>query len=437
MKAGVATANITPPVGVDMTGFGGRPSPCVGVHDDLYARALVLDNGDARIGIVTTDLLSLARPIVERVREAASESLGIAPHALMLNSSHTHSGPATIYLRGLGDLDEAYCDCLSRKIVGALRMAVDDLEDAPLRFGVAPVQVGDNRRERMPDGSTKLGVNITGAVCEDVQVLRVDLPDGGAKALLFAHAAHPVVLRGANVLISRDYVGYAVDGVEALMGPAVTALFAQGCCGNINAGGRDTFEVAAGLGRLLAGATAVAAERAQPMAGDALAGASTQLQLPYLSPPSQAEAQAQLDQARAALAALNGKDVNRGQRMVAEGLVAWAEDMLAVVEGRLDDPSARFEVQALRIGDAAVVSLEGEVFVEYATNIRAASPFEHTMVLAYTNGCIGYVPTAAAYPDGGYEVNTAYRYYGIQMIAPESERVILDEAQRLLAVVQD
>jgi len=260
LSAGVVSVNITPPVGVDLTGFGGRSGPCIGVHDDLYARALVLDNGSQRIGIVTTDVLSLDRRFVERIRAACSE-FGIAPQALMLNSSHTHSGPATIYLRGLGDLDDAYCDCLVRKIIGAVRMACENLEPATLRVGSAPVQVGSNRRERTADGKMRLGINPHGAVCSDVQVVRFDRADGSCLAILLTHAAHPVVLRGENLLLSRDFVGYAVDGIERLIGNRATALFAQGCCGNINAGFRDTFEAAERDGLLLAGALSVLARR--------------------------------------------------------------------------------------------------------------------------------------------------------------------------------
>lgn len=432
LRAGVACVNITPPVGVDLTGFGGRAGPCTGVHDDLYARALVLDDGSQRIGIVTTDLLSLDRTLVDRIRSMANDAAGIQPHALMLNSSHTHSGPASIYLRGLGCMDPPYCDCLARKIVGALRMAVDDLSDASLFEGSADVQVGINRRHRTSDGGMVLGENPQGAVCRDVQVLRVDDVTTGAKAVLFTHAAHPVVLGGDNLLVSADFVGYATDGVEKLFGEGVTALFAQGCCGNINARDRGSFEAAGHLGRMLAGAAVCAAERAEPTASTPLGAAATKLQLPYMPPPSLEQARADLDAARRSLAGIEGKDVNRGSRRVSEGIVAWAEDMLRVAQGTSDDKTAAFEVQALRIGDAAVVALEGEVFVEFAHNIRSASSFPMTLVLAYSNGCIGYVPTASAYADGGYEVAMAHKYYGTQMIAPESEGLILAEADRLL-----
>ncbi len=122
-KAGVAVANITPPVGVDMTGFGGRPSGAIGIHDDIFAKVLVLDDGNQQLVIVTSDLLSLDFDLVQRIRELIEANIGIPPENVMLNSSHTHSGPATITLRGLGERDEDYVDVLVKKIAGATQEA--------------------------------------------------------------------------------------------------------------------------------------------------------------------------------------------------------------------------------------------------------------------------------------------------------------------------
>ena len=146
-KAGVAVANITPPVGVDMTGFGGRPSGAIGIHDDLFAKVLELDDGNRKLVILTSDLLSLDFDLVSRLRELIKERLHIPPESVMLSSSHTHSGPATISLRGLGKRDENYVDVLVSKIVGATVEAESKLSEAKLGYGRGNVQVGVNRRQ--------------------------------------------------------------------------------------------------------------------------------------------------------------------------------------------------------------------------------------------------------------------------------------------------
>jgi hypothetical protein len=112
--------------------------------------------------------------------------------------------------------------------------------------------------------------------------------------------------------------------------------------------------------------------------------------------------------------------------------VEWAEDVLRLArEG--DVPRTQdFEIQVMRVNDMALVAWPGEVCVDYQLYVDAHSPFAHTITLGYSNGCIGYVPPADAYPLGGYEVVSAYRYYGTLMIAPESERMIQDATVRLL-----
>lgn len=434
--AGAAETVITAPLGVMLTGFGGRPTGATGLHDELYARALALETEGTRAAIVTADLLGLAFPLVDRIRALAAEQAGIPADRLLLNCSHTHSGPATIRLRGLGEADDAYLDLLVRKIAGVIRMAADRLAPATLRFGTAPVQIGINRREKRPDGTVVLGRNPEGPIDPTVYVLRVDAPTGEPRALLFSHATHPVTLGPANLSYTADYPGYAVStlrGIEARGGQLPVALFAQGCCGNINClRVATTFEDARCLGTQLGAAAAIASEKAEPLEGASLRAARETITLPFLPLQSVAEATAALERERARLAQAEATGAGPGLVRLYRGFVEWAEEHLRVAREPESLPNQPFEVQALAVGDTAFVGLPGEVFIELAREIQARSPFPRTVVLAYSNGCIGYVPTAEAHQSGGYEVTNAYQLYGTRMIAPESERLITDAAVRLL-----
>jgi hypothetical protein len=113
-------------------------------------------------------------------------------------------------------------------------------------------------------------------------------------------------------------------------------------------------------------------------------------------------------------------------------MVAWAEEVLTWAREGRPLRSAAFEIQSLRLGEAVLVAMAGEVFMAYSDNLRARSPFSHTLALGYSNGCIGYVPTRSAYAEGGYEVATAYRYYDTLMIREECEARILDAADDIL-----
>ena len=435
LEAGSSAVNITPPVGVDLSGFGGRVSGCVGVHDELFAEALVLRAGDVRLGLVTSDLIGLDADTVADVRDRVAARIDLPPERLMISCSHTHSGPATPCLPFLGGVDESYVEVLKGKLASVVGAAAGELQPASLAAGREEVLVGVNRRQRLPDGRIVLGINPQGNVAPYVDVLRLQGEAETPRAVFFSHAAHPVTLGGDNLLVTADFPGFARQIVERAWSPAPVAMFGQGCCGNINSD-RDRpgdFPQARRLGYRLGAAAVKAAEKMWTELGDdvALAAASDTVELPLFDPPPLAEAEATLQSLQTEREAAYQQD-NLGRRELADGLVGWAERVLELSRQDARGLTVPIEIQALRIGDVAVVGLPGEVFVEYQLNIDAASPFRQTIVLAYTNGNIGYFPTASAYPEGGYEVEAAYKYYGTLMHRPESEGQVLASARQLL-----
>lgn len=442
IHAGAAEAVITPPVGVDMMGFGGRPSGCIGIHDELYARAVVIAGGDngnrRRIALVATDLCSLDMDIIEKVREGVAAKTGIDADGLFLNSTHTHHGPVTVSIHGLGYRDEQFIARLIEKIVGTVAEANDRLAEARLFFGKAPVQIGINRRESR-EGRMVLGDNPEGAVDKEVRVLRVESVNGKPIAAVFNHATHPVCLGGQNLLISADYPGYACDTVRRLLGGGVP-MFLQGCCGNINpiSACRGTFEKCEESGNQLGEAAVAAWKTAAPLQGSLTPRTVRRnVPLPLMDPPSIEDARATLNAEQKRLDEVLARPGNRGEIMIHEAFVEWAERMLALAEEGNMPRTQDFEIQALALGALGLVGLPGEVFFEYAQQIEAASPFKHNLVLGYHNGCIGYVPTAAEYPNRGYEVDIAIRIYGTLMWKPECEGRIVGEATRLLTDISD
>ncbi|MSS70898.1 MAG: hypothetical protein EXS64_05350 [Candidatus Latescibacteria bacterium] len=431
IRVGVAEVNITPPVGLSLCGFGARKGPSEFIHDDLYARALVLDDGETRIGIVTADIISFAPDLVERIRALALEKAGIPGTHLALNGSHSHSGPTVMQFRSMGDRDPAYEDVLCRQVVGALKMASDRLEAASLRTGRAPARIGHNRREKRKDGRMTLGHNPGGPEAPWVDVLRADRQDGSPMGIFYAHAAHPVNLRG--LATSAEYPGYAARFIARNLNGAVP-MFAQACCGDINCAPMDgQFETSERQGEILGCATVTAALQAESVGGKRLASACRKVGLPLMVPTVE-EAERALEQQREGLSqARKDERVTPYQlRVQYEGQVGWAEDYLRAAREGDRGGTQDFEIQAMRIGDVALVAYPGEMFVEYQLGLDRESPFPRTITLGYTNGCIGYVPMAAAYPEGGYEVSGAFRYYGTLMIAPDCERLIREATLDLL-----
>lgn len=432
LTAGAASVNITPPVGVDMSGFGNRPSPSIGVHDDLYAKALALSDGGTTLVLVTTDLISLDMDLVGQIRRQIQQRWQIPGEQVMLNSSHTHSGPATISLRGLGERDEPYVGMLVRKIVGSVQMALQQMQPARLGWGRAPVQVGINRRRKREDGAMQIGVNPGGAIAAYVDVLRVEgVESGKTTALMFSHAAHPVVLDGSNVFLSADFPGYAASFIEQDQG--CIAMFAQGCCGDINAHPRDgSFEAAERLGTILGRATVACAEQIETADIATLRAVSAVTRLPFMEPMSVDESRKLVEHYKQSLDEVRVQRTGRPQSYLAKGSLAWAQAMHRAATGQHRPESQPFETQVFQVGQVALVGMPGEVFVDYALRLDEESPFAQNVVLGYTNGCVGYVPTARAYPEGGYEVTNAYQYYGTLMIGPESEDLICSTALNLM-----
>ncbi len=431
LQAGVAEIDVTPPVGTNQGGFGNRDHGAIGIHDPLRAKALALSDGDRTVALVTCDILSLAYAFTDPLFERVTEVTGLPSDQVMLTTSHTHSGPITRGIAGFPRPDDAYLAVLREKLVSVARMALDHQRPATVAFARGAVQVGINRREMTPEGM-KLGRNPEGPVAPYVDVMAVRDEQGDLLAAYFSHAAHAVVLGGDNYLISADYPGYAQSAIEAVY-PGSLALFAQGCCGDINAErGDGTFSQAQRLGRMLAGAVVKTVEEAEPQDEVTLAFAAAGLDIPLEDPPPVAEAAARVEALRETYEAAEA-DGNEVRVRLERNRLRRAERILKLAEQGVTGQTQRFDLKAFRIGRVGLIGLPGEVFVEYALNLDAASPFEQNFVLAYSNGCIGYVPTADAYPGGGYEVSSAIDYYGTLMLSPASEQVILEEAGELLA----
>ena len=433
LVAGAAVIDITPPVGTPMCGFGNRSGPAAGIHDALCASALYLGSGPQELLIITADLIGLDRASVAEVRAQINAATGIGTERIMIGCSHTHSGPTTPCLPFMGNVDQAYMHTLLRSIAGVGIMARSQAVPSALGHGREPVSVGVNRRDHTAEGVV-MRPNEAGVRIPWVDVVAVDTMEGAPLARFFVHAAHAVTLGPDNLLFSADWPGAARRAVERIYGDGCTALFGQGCCGNINSDPRGDFAIAEMQGLAMAGAVVKAAEHCLKEPEVILGAAVEHINLPCFDPPSVEEAEKQLAHAREALEA--EAQQSEHYKDFLRGCVSWAERLVKLAREGATGLSVPFEIQCFRIGDMALAAMPGEIFAEYALHVDATDLFSQTATVGYANGNIGYVPTAAAYPEGGYEVNRAYQYYGDTMIRPESEAMIHAAADRLLTALQ-
>lgn len=417
LHAGAARVVITPPIGVPLSGYfaaEGRRETARDVHDDLYARALVLNDGERSIAIVTIDLIGLGDEEVAAVREYVQREAGIAPGSLILACTHTHSGPIVHPFPHSdlvpGQADEHYFHLLPRLIGSAVVMAVRRQRPARIGAGTGSSYININRREILADGTLRglpyLGKNPDGITDREVGVLRVDDAASGAPlAVLLSYACHPVVL-GPNLEISADYVGYTVNFLEQALGPGTVALFANGAQGDMNAIVHPgTYADAERLGVTL-GAEALKVALSTETREDArIAIATRRTELP-LNPTSTPERQ------REYMRFL--EEEHRRYTKEDDTMRAWDIEMRLAIAGyrlymreQMTQPFMLAEVTAFGIsGDGVsigLVSEPAELFCEYGMRAREHSSFAVTLVLGLANGSISYVPTPNVYVEGGYE----------------------------------
>jgi len=430
LKAGVARATITPPIGVPLVGFAGR-GPSTGVHDDLFATALVLEDRDIRIAIVSCDLLYLSASLVAGIRQEITGRTQIPPSHIMISCTHTHYGPATHDpeepdCNGRPDVAH-YVSCLKYHIAGAVQGAMACLQPVQAGIGHGQSDIGINRRARRPDGTIVLGHNPEGVIDRELGVLRFDTPEGQPLAALIHFACHPVAQGWNTREISADIPGQMRQVFEAMT--RASCLYLQGGCGNINPKEMEiAWEPARRQGTILGCDAVKVFENTRPRAWEGIAAASMTASLPRLSFSSLAEGERKVTALREELARLRARGLGDDDSAVwwAQHRLKRAQEMYESLTNGIFLPPVPAELQAIRIGEAALVSSPGEPFAEIGLEIKARSPFSHTFFVGYTNGSIGYIPWPSAYKEGGYEVESACQ------LGPESASMVVEGCLELL-----
>jgi hypothetical protein len=409
LTAGFSKVCISPPVGAPLAGFAAREGVSEGVHDDLFARAVVLVNKETAVALVSVDLLALSSDFIKRVRENIQQAIGISAKAVMIASTHTHAGPVTIttFFNPDESLDPSYMDSLAQSIEKAVTTAWANRFTAKVGVGVGHVDgVGVNRRS--PDQRP---------VDEEVGIIKIDDAGGRTRAVVINYSCHPTVLGPNNLLVTGDFPNFSVAQIEKSIGPDGFAMFVNGTQGNISMGhsselsaigvitpGR-TFERAAELGRLLADATLAELPSVVTDDGRPIASISIPVDLPLKKFPSIEETTQTLRDADDQLARLTATDALPEQLMTAktQRLYASITNFYTRETQTLPDGYLPIELQGVRIGDAVFVAVPAEVFVEIGLKVKQEAP-HRVFVVGIANGYIGYLPTREAHSAGGYEV---------------------------------
>jgi hypothetical protein len=350
------------------------------VRDPLFARCLYLeDSQGSSLAIVCLDLASVDFEAANELRKEIREKTG-TNHAL-INFSHSHAsvplGPRG-RTRIANDTGSQWNDQTLDAIVAMVKKAKGRAGPASLRAGRAAAQVGFNRRlVNKETGAVEMNVNRDGPVVPWVNVLVADSSETHKPvAVLFEHAAHPVIAPTATQLISADYPGAAAKRIRQVLGDGAIALFAQGCGGNINGFPlRSTHEQADQAGRRLGDAAIEAIAASEPIKSQAFRVKYAEAMLPSAPLPSEEEWKTMAEQ--------NKADPRRMEQ-------------LNRIRGLLDrgekPPPRRLAACAVMFGSEwCLVAMSGEMFCQYELWVDKNAPFKRSMTFGYTGGGSGYI----------------------------------------------
>ncbi|MCE5236902.1 hypothetical protein LLH23_00235 [bacterium] len=402
LTAGVSCLDITPPLGTRMRGYFEERTAST-VHDPLHVRSFALEDSGAAVAVAVCDVIGVGRKYLDQAKARIAETTGLKPEQVLIACTHTHTGPETG--------DDAYTEWLGGRIADGVRVAWQAREEAEVGWArTTEGRLVFNRRYRMADGTVQTNPGVrnpdvvepAGPTDPEVGVMVLRRPGSGPLGLLGNYALHYVGIPDDFTSFSADYFGFFSTLIQRLRGASFVAALSNGASGdinNVNVMGRvtnrnDHYQHCERAAALVAANALWAWNEAEFIGEAPLAGALAEVTL-AARPPATPEDLAQAQEIEDRLAA--GKPVLMGERSFQRRVRRF----------EATPPTAHTTVvQALRIGDLALVSAPGELFVELGLEIKRRSPFAQTMVLELGNDSVGYIPTGRAFEEGAYEPNS-------------------------------
>ncbi|MBI4024730.1 MAG: hypothetical protein HY360_07085 [Verrucomicrobia bacterium] len=456
MKAGAATADITPKPGTHLAGSVGSYRPAQSALDPLYARAAVFESDGRKLCFLSLDVTIIAKEYTNRIRDEAARRHGFEREAVMVHATQTHSAPSIghfmvdqdfppvpadrEFVRG-GDL--AYADFAVEQAIEAIGRACARLEPVRIATGSgARDGLAFNRRGVMRDG--KVGMpwfysslqhplgrtdyrHLEGPTDPEVGILCARNGDMRMTAMLLHHTCHPVnVYAQPGAAVSADWPGAWADALQAVYGTACAPLVLNGCCGNINpwpAFEPDFHPDHRRMGRALGG---ISEKIIRAMTFSEESALDWKVRIVRL--PVRQVDERELREAEAYLAKNPDPPWLKDNPRCVDGAWNRAAWLWSIELMRRRSPQMEYEIQVFRVGNAAFVGLPGEPFVEGQLAIKIASPASWTCVVHCTTQYVAYLPTREAYARGGHEVFFC-------KVAPGSLEMVVDAATGLLREV--
>lgn len=384
IKAGLAKIKITPQEPVRMAGYGARTEPFKDVHDDLFASAVVFDDGSRRACIITADVIGFSHEFSDDTRKLIHQSTGIAEDHILISAVHNHGGPVTrAYGEELSSNEKAYLAFLKNSLVSVTKDAIESLEPVTLGTGVGTCRMNINRRGIHAEGGIWLGRNPDGPCDHDVAVLRIDDLSSNLRGVLVNWPCHAVVGGQDNYSITGDWPGAAARELENSNQNVVIAMSA-GASADINPvyGPNTRFGDIQAIGRILAEEVNQVLENTEsyPQRG-------IEMVHKYVKVPGKKGSESRMPN-------------------------------VSLEPG----PEVELRMSSLKIGNILFLGISGELMTEIGMQIKEDSPYKNTFILTHCNGSNGYLVTDKSYEEGGYEPMVSRTMPGTEKIIKDTFR---------------
>jgi hypothetical protein len=437
LKIGSAAVKITPPDGTPMAGYYSDRG-ATGVHDDLWAKALVLEKNGSTIAIISCDLIGLPYEMVARIRQTVEKTTGIPSGNIMVSATHSHTGPVIpkkldrYNISGRqAEIHSKYITELPANIAESAKQAYKTMTPGRISLGTGYEEtISFNRRFFMTDGTVgwnpgkmnPMIIKPAGPIDPDVIVLYAETPEGKPLSTYVNFALHLDNVGGSEISADMPYTLSTILG--KIKGQEMITFFAQGCSGNINHINVKTKTPQKGhneakrIGTVLAAEVIKTYTRLQPVevSDISVTRSVVKLPLPEVNPEELPLAREVISRAGTAKAPRFLELVN-------------AYKVIDVLDKKGQPVDA--EIQVITLGDqCAIVTLPGEIFTELGMYIKSRSPYQYTMVVELSNGSLGYVPDRKAYVEGNYEPVSARCGPGSGELLAEKALAMLNEMKR-------
>jgi neutral ceramidase len=396
MWIGTASCDITPEPGVELGGYLFREQPSLSVHDRLKLRCIYVRSERDQLLWLHADLIGLEQPFVDRFRAWAITQFPVRADQVIVSTTHTHAGPATVHLIRCGEFDRDYLDRLLREMQRVAVEAVARPEPVELIATEAACDLAiDRRRTRTSHMDPRIGVAAWRR------------PDGAFAAVLATYGMHNVGLSCDNRAISADIFGHAANSLERSLSGGPVVLLCAGAAGNTNppSSGEDFSQISR-WGEMLAGNI-----------GDALlsVGSPTEQRIETrrrkVRLPLEHFDDDRIELIAREVAALVSDDSSYRSRRFREAVEIWRTRMTDSVSRSAAPRSAEIELNLITLGHTHWLCINAEIFSRLGDDLRRLTGAS-VYVVGYANGLIGYVPTSEAYAEGGYETDSAFVFYG-------------------------